>query len=209
MIKKLSRWFLRGLIAVLPIAITLAILFWLGSVAEATLGMIIDWLLPTGWYQPGMGLIAGLIFILGVGILLNAYFFRKFAILFERTMDKIPLVRPIYNSIKDIAHFATSSQEEDGLKKAVMVKFGNMKLIGFVTRKPIGLGKEKDLVAVYFPMSYQIGGYTAMLPESELEPLDISTQEAMRLVLTAAMTKPEQTKSQPLNTQPVNDKVNI
>lgn len=190
--KKISQWFLQGLFAILPIAITFSILYWLGSLAESTLGNIIKWLLPEGWYWPGMGLIAGLATILGIGILLNAYIFRKLGSIAEKLFKKIPLVKTIYNSIKDIAKFASASQDDDELQKAVVVTLDDdIRLVGFVTRESITVGSSDDLTAVYLPMSYQIGGFTLMLPKSRIETLDMSVQEAMRLVLTAAMAKPE------------------
>ncbi|OMH28470.1 DUF502 domain-containing protein [Motiliproteus sp. MSK22-1] len=190
--KKISQLFLQGLFAVLPIAITLSILYWLGSFAESTLGVIINWLLPEGWYWPGMGLISGFICILGIGILLNAYIFRRLGGIAESLFERIPLVKTIYNSVRDIAKFAAASQDDDELQKAVTVTLDNdIKLIGFITQKSITLGNTNNLVAVYFPMSYQIGGYTLMLPESRIETLDMSVQDAMRMVLTAAMTTPE------------------
>lgn len=190
--KKVSQLFLQGLFAILPIAVTLAVLYWLGAVAESTLGEVIKWLLPSNWYWPGMGLIAGFVFIFAVGVLLNAYVFQRMASALGRLVEAIPIVKIIYNSVRDISKFASASDESSELKKAVVVQLvGEAKLIGFVTNKSISLGESTDLVAVYLPMSYQIGGYTVMLPESQIEVLDMSVQDAMRIVLTAAMAGPK------------------
>ncbi|WP_101757824.1 DUF502 domain-containing protein [Oceanicoccus sp. KOV_DT_Chl] len=189
--KKISEIFLKGLLAVLPIAITLSALYWLGTVAESTLGELLKWLLPSQLYWPGMGLLVGFVFILTVGVLMNAYLFRKLASLFERAIDSIPLVKIIYNSVRDIAQFAAVSDDVE-LKKPVLVTFNDdIRLIGFITRKSITLGNSNGLMAVYLPMSYQIGGYTLMLPESRVEILDMDAQEAMRMVLTAGMASSE------------------
>jgi len=191
--KKISQLFFQGLFATLPIAVTIAVLYWLGSFAESTLGRLLKWLLPDDWYWPGMGLIAGFGFILGVGILLNAYIFRKLAGLVENLLEKIPLVKTIYNSIQDVAKFASSSHDNDELQKAVMVTLDDdIRLVGFITRESMTLGNTENLIAVYLPMSYQIGGFTLMLPKSRIEKLDMSVQDAMRMVLTAAMNKPDE-----------------
>ena len=191
--KKISELFLKGLFAILPIAITFSMLYWLGSMAESTLGIVIKWLLPASWYWPGMGLAAGFVIIVIIGLLLNAYVFRRFGGLIERLIESIPLVKVIYNSVRDIAKFASASEHDSELQKAVVVTLSDgTKLIGFVTRKAITLGETSDLTAVYLPMSYQIGGYTIMLPESRIELLNMSVPDAMRLVLTAAMTTPNQ-----------------
>ena len=188
---KISQLFFKGLLAILPVAITVSLLYWLGAIAESTLGSLLKWLLPEAWYWPGMGLIVGFVFIVFIGLLLNAYIFRSLADIFERLIENIPLVKVIYNSVRDIAKFASTSEKDSDLQRPVVVTLADeTKLVGFLTRKSITLGKSTDLVAVYLPMSYQFGGYTVMLPESRVEVLDMSVQEAMRFVLTAAMTKP-------------------
>jgi uncharacterized membrane protein len=190
--KKISQLFVKGLFVILPVAITLSILYWLGSVAESILGSLIQWLLPHSWYWPGMGLLAGFIFVLIIGILLNAYIFRRLASALESVLKAIPIVQVIYNSVRDIAKFATASEDDSELQKAVVVTLADeTRLVGFITCTSMTLGSTDNLVAVYLPMSYQIGGYTVMLPESRIEVLDMSVQDAMRLVLTAAMTRPE------------------
>ncbi len=191
--KKINRLFFKGLFATLPIAVTLAVLYWLGSLAESILGGLLKWLLPDAWYWPGMGLIAGFVFILGIGILLNAYVFRKLVKLAETQLEKIPLVKTVYNSVRDVAKFVSNANKDDDLQKAVIVTLDDdIRAIGFITRESITLGVTENLIAVYLPMSYQIGGFTLMLPESRIEELDMSTQDAMRMVLTAAMTKPDE-----------------
>lgn len=192
--KKISKVFLHGLFAILPLAVTLAVLYWLGSTVESFLGRLFKWLLPESWYIPGMGLLAGFFFILLVGMLVNAYLFRSISIYLERIFTRLPLVKTIYNSVRDIAKFASASQGKNGLQHAVTITLdSDIRLIGFVTREAIKIGAQDNLVAVYLPMSYQIGGYTVLLPQSRLEPLDMSIQEAMRLVLTAAVAGPPET----------------
>jgi uncharacterized membrane protein len=77
------------------------------------------------------------------------------------------------------------------LRRVVLARFGEAQVVGFVTQddaSELGIVEPKeDLVAVYFPMSYQIGGYTALLPRSRIEPLDMPVEAAMRLVLTGGI----------------------
>ena len=71
-----------------------------------------------------------------------------------------------------------------------LVRFGDARLLGFVTRENATLPGSADtqpLVAVYLPMSYQIGGYTLYLPRERLEPTDLSVEAAMRIVLTGGL----------------------
>lgn len=192
--KKTSQLFLQGLLALLPVVITLGILFWLGALAENTLGVIIRWLLPEGWYWPGLGVLAGLLFIFLIGVLMNAYLFRKIGAWAVALFRKIPLVKTIYDSVRDIARFASPDKNKEQLKKAVLVSLDeNIRLIGFITNSTPPVGN--DLVAVYLPMSYQVGGFTLFLPESRLQELEMSVPDAMRLAFTAAITSTAADKS--------------
>lgn len=189
--KGLSKIFFTGLAAVLPVLLTFYILVWLGSKAESVFGGTINLLLPEHWYKPGMGLVAGVLFIFLVGLTLRAWVVRRFFSLGERLLSRIPLVKAIYGSIRDLMGFFGG--KDQGFSQVVLVRLGDtqMKLLGFVTREdfndlPAGLAGN-GIVAVYLPMSYQIGGYTVMLPRSAIEPVNMSMQEAMKFAVTAGM----------------------
>lgn len=190
--KKLSGIFLKGLAAILPIAITLYLLYWIGTTAEALLGGLLQRLLPEGWYQPGMGVLTGVALIFLLGLLLNAYLVRVLWEWVEQWVQRIPFVKTIYGAAQDLmAFFSPSAQKE--LNQVVMVPLGDTgyRIMGFVTRQdleglPAGLA-EPGTVAVYAPMSYQIGGYTLMVPRDKLVAVDMSVEQAMRFALTAGV----------------------
>ena len=102
--------------------------------------------------------------------------------------------RPYAGAARDFVQMLPTGGERRELRRVVLARFGNATAIGFVTRDDaaeLGLGPQADnRVAVYFPMSYQIGGYTLLLPRSDLEPLDLAVETAMRLVLTGGMSGP-------------------
>ena len=85
---------------------------------------------------------------------------------------------------------AGNSTERD-LRSVVVVRLGDMRLLGFVTRDDLPELEAQaggiDLVAVYLPMSYGIGGYTVYLPKDQCESLDMPVETAMRMALTAGM----------------------
>lgn len=189
-LKKLGNLFLQGLIAVLPIVATLAILFWLGTYTEAFLGGILKLILPADWYWPGMGFLAGLVVVFVVGLLVDAYLFQRFGEIAEGILMRIPVVKTIYNGIRDIAHFLTPSDERKEIGVPVLVRLTDeMRVIGFVTGTKMPYECEEESVAVYMPMSYQIGGYTVYIPKSRIEPLNMPVEQAMRMVLTAGMSE--------------------
>ncbi|MBN2446612.1 MAG: DUF502 domain-containing protein [Phycisphaerae bacterium] len=184
--------FLAGLAAVLPVTVTLYVLYWLGSTAEAFLGRGLKLLIPGSLYWPGMGVVAGLVLVFVIGVLMNAWLFRKVFRWGERLMERIPLVKALYGSVRDLMGFFSGSDKKT-MRKAVMVTVGNtpVRLIGFITREefgdlPAGIGGD-ETVAVYLPMSYQIGGFTTMVPRSAVQPIDMSIEQAMRFAVTAGM----------------------
>lgn len=190
--RQISRTFLTGLAAILPAAITLALLWWLGSTAEKVLGGLLQAILPDLLYFPGMGILAGIGLIFGLGVLLQAYVVRWLFDWMEGLMQRIPVVKTIHGTLRDVTSLLSGDIHER-FGQAVLVRFpgSDFKLVGFVTREdfaglPDNLG-DAETVAVYLPMSYQIGGYTLMLPRERIEPLGLSLEDAMRYALTAGV----------------------
>jgi len=190
--KSFSKIFFTGLAAMLPVLFTIYIVVWMGTAAESLLGDMIGFFLPSHWYIPGLGLSAGIVLLLFVGILLRLWVVRRLFGIGERLFNRIPLVKAIYASIRDLMIFFTAGKEE-GFSQVVSVRLGDtdLRLLGFITRDDFGdlpaeLAGDKD-IAVYLPMSYQIGGYTAILPRTAIQPVSMSIQDAMRFSITGGM----------------------
>lgn len=191
--KRLSALFLKGLIALLPLAVTILVLFWLGSIAEGSLGRGIRWVLPVGWYVPGMGLIAGLALTLLLGLLVSVWGAPQLIRMGEKLIARIPLVKTIYGSVKDLLRFFNKPGDLGTTSKVVVVSLGDtgIRLVGLLTREkfddlPAGLGGKGD-VAVYVPYSYQIGGFTIIVPRTQVEPVNMPLEDAFRFILTAGV----------------------
>ena len=190
----LGKLFLKGLAVVIPVTLTLAILWWMATSAEQLMGTVLKFTLPAGWYVPGMGLVSGIALITLIGLLSHVLIFQKLFNLGEAIFHRLPLVKTIYTAIKDFIGYL-NPDKDSGMSKVVMVQLPgqSFQLIGFVTREQFDdlpfTPTSEDPVAVYMPMSYQIGGYTLFLPRNSLTPLDIPFEQAMRLVLTGAVTK--------------------
>lgn len=185
--RRLWNTFLKGLVAVLPVALTIYLVFWLGKTAESILGGPLRVLLPSGSYWPGLGLLVAFVLTLLAGLLVEAYVVRRFIRFGESLLARIPIVKTIFGALKDFTRFLPAGGKARDLKRVVTWQMGSARLIGFVTEEQISerlLGNEADeFVAVYFPMSYQIGGYTLYLPKTELVETNLTVEEAMRLVL--------------------------
>lgn len=191
-LRSFSKIFFTGLAAILPIVVTVSLLWWLGSSAERMLGKLFRLFIPDAWYLPGMGLLLGVALTFLAGLLAHAILFRRVFLWWDSLFNRIPLVKTVYGAAQDFMQFV-SREDSAQFNRVVLVEFDapKAKLIGFVTREnfeglPQALGEDGQ-VAVYFPMSYQIGGYTLFLPKSRLKPLDISMEDAMRFVVTAGL----------------------
>jgi uncharacterized membrane protein len=189
--KKLWTLLMKGLAAVLPVGLTIYIVVWLGRSAEALMHDLITLILPERHYWPGLGLLVGFAVLIGVGVFVNAFVVRWFLGAWERFLARIPLVKTVYAAIRDLVKFLPSGNRRKDMRRVVAAEFAGGLAIGFVTRESVTelqrIPGAENLVAVYFPMSYQIGGYTVYLPPERLKPLDLGVEEAMRIVLTGGM----------------------
>jgi len=205
--KILSGIFLRGMVVVLPISLTVAVLVWFTMATEDYLGEIIRYALPDLQYWRGLGIVLGIGLIFAAGILVNARIARRLLGYADSLLARIPVVKSIYRSIRDVATFM-SGDSQHGFSKVVAVRIQEMRLIGFVTTEdPKGLhGKTAadKLIGVYLPMSYGIGGYTVYLPKALVEPLDMSLEDAMRITLSGGVSASNKTnKDKPGRSAPI------
>jgi uncharacterized membrane protein len=191
MLRKLRNALVRGLVVVLPMALTVWLLWWIGASTETLLRNLIVLVVPERFYQPGMGIVAALALLLSAGVLVNAFIVRRFLAAWESMMDRIPIVKSVYGAFRDFMQLLPSGGQRRELQRVVLARFSGAAAIGFVTRDDAAeLGIDTigaDMVAVYFPLSYQIGGYTLLLPRTAVEPIDLPVETAMRLVLTGGM----------------------
>ena len=187
-----GRIFLAGLLTVLPVLATLYLVLWLVASMERFFGAQLKWLMPDEYYRTGMGLLLAVLVIFGVGLLTHALLFRRVFGWTERLLLEVPLVRSVYAALRDLFGLIASGQDAAALQVVSVTLPGtNMRAMGFVTRRefgdlPAGVGREGE-IAVYLPMSYQIGGYTVFVPREQAVPVHMSREEAMKFILTAGL----------------------
>lgn len=189
----LLRLVLRGSAATLPMVVTAWVLWsalsWLNEIGMQLLdlsGVSIP-------LVPGRGLAVMLGTLLTVGVLFQI---NPVSWLFQELEDwllRFPVVKTLYGAVKDFAGMF------DGKKKqAQQVVLVNMPeqgmLVGFVTSPEIPYPvsqafADQDLVTVYLPMSYMVGGYTLFLPRRQITPVDWSFEDAMRFAITAGVSQ--------------------
>jgi uncharacterized membrane protein len=183
--------FLTGLLTVVPAVATIYLVVWLANTAETVLGGALKWVVSDDFYFYGMGMMAGVGVVLAVGVLMQTWVARKLFGLGEALLLRMPLVKTIYGAVRDFFGLFTGSPAgQAGRVVTVALPGMDARLVGFLMREDLGeLPSEAGggRVAVYLPMSYQIGGYTVLVPPESVKPAGMSREEAMRFVLTAGL----------------------
>lgn len=198
----ISRNIIIGLVTILPVVLTLYLLYWFAVSVESLLGSLMQTVIPADQYWPGMGLAVGLLVVFIAGLLMNAYLVQRLFARGEQLFYHTPLIKPVYSAIRDFFdYFSPISKKEFEQVVAVTIGDTNMQLIGFVTQalpeKMPESFRQDNSILVYLPLSYMIGGYAVLVPRSMVRPLDMKIEEAMRFTLTAGVTgtRPPQYKN--------------
>lgn len=194
-IRYVRQVFFKGLIAVLPVAATIYIALWLVSGFEAIFSPLLRSLLTDSGYIPGMGVAVGLVGIFVLGLVLQAILARRVWSFGELMLSQTPLISQVYQALKQVVAYASGSEQPQG-SSVVLVKFGagSARMLGLVTQENVEFGSasgEEDLVAVFLPWSYQIGGITVLVSRDTIEPVNLTPQEAFRFSLTAGVSVTE------------------
>jgi uncharacterized membrane protein len=192
--RSIGRTFGTGLVVILPLAVTIYVLYWLVSSLESLVESILE-PIPQVEYVAGQGVVITVALIFAFGLAMKVSIARRVLGWMEGQVNRVPLVKTLYGSFRDLMDFFSGSKEQE-MSKVVMVDLdgsGRQRLMGFVMREqfddlPEGVGDESR-VAVYLPMSYQIGGFTTIVPRDAIQPIDMSIQDGMRFALTAGVKK--------------------
>lgn len=181
-------YFLRGLLVVVPIAATIYIVYFVIN--------SLNNILPTK--IPGLGLVIILAAVTVVGYISSNFLFRQFEDFIETTINRTPLTKLIYTSIKDLV--ATFVDKKKAFSHPVLVtidKTNGIRKIGFVTKNDLSLIGIEGSVAVYLPFSFALTGELFIVPSDSVSKIDDwHSPDAMKFVVSGGVTelKEEHTK---------------
>jgi uncharacterized membrane protein len=188
--KHLNQIFFKGLIVVLPITLTFYLLFWASINIESLFGSGLRLLMGQDLYIPGLGILLTILFVFMVGLLVNNYFTRPLFAWLTRSLEKIPLIKVIYNPLKDLmALIPGRSSSKDKPQRVVLVQLEQLgvETVGLVTREELeelgAMGTNK--ISVYIPFSYMLGGMTVIVPREKVKKVDMPVDQAIKLSVTA------------------------
>jgi uncharacterized membrane protein len=203
----LRRWLLAGLLVLVPLAITLAVLDWIVGVLDKTL-----LILPAAWHPdkllgfhiPGFGVLLALAIVLLMGAIASNFLGKKLGGWGNSLLHRIPIVRSIYSSVKQVSD-TLFSESGNAFRKALLVQWPREGVwtIGFLTGVPGGdvvNHLQGDYLSVYVPTTPNpTGGYFVMLKKSDCIELKMSVDQALTYVISMGVVVPAKPAVRPLN----------
>ncbi|MGM0440182.1 MAG: DUF502 domain-containing protein [Chlamydiota bacterium] len=179
----------RGFSLLLPLLITFVIVGWILIGMEHLFHILFFSYLPENYYFPGLGLIVGCLVLFVLSLLLNAWIFQQTANYIERLLEKSPTIKVIYQSMKKMIAVFFSTEQEIAGQPVIVTLDHNLQLLGLISNNtPQEIDDSlKGQVAVFLPMSYQIGGYTVLVEREKITRLNMSRQEALGLIFSAGV----------------------
>jgi uncharacterized membrane protein len=185
--KYLNQLFFKGLIVVLPITLTFQLLVWASVKIESLFGSSLKWALGKESYIPGLGIIVTVVFILLVGLLVSNYITGRIFVWITSLLEKVPLIKVIYNPLKDLMALIPGKSSAKRPQRVVLVPFGEtgIQALGLVTREDLDEMPGSNLISVYIPLSYMLGGITVLVERHQVKKVEMQVDQALKLSVTA------------------------
>ena len=195
--QRLRNYFLTGLVAAAPVAITIWVAMWFVQSVDSWFAPFIpNTLRELPFSLPGLGLIAALILLTTLGFLTANFFGRAIIGYGESLVDRLPLIRGIYSTLKQIFE-TVATQSNKNFKSVVLFDYPRKDIwaIGFVTTEAKGeISEKKDdnLLCIFAPTTPNpTSGYLLFVPKEDTVALDMSVEDAAKLIISAGLVIPE------------------
>jgi uncharacterized membrane protein len=186
--KKIFLYFIQGIIITVPVAITAYVLYKTVSLVGSFLshfGLIVN---PV--VDPFIVMGSALVLIFLMGLLGSSIILRPLFTLFDHAMERTPVVKTIYSSIKDLLSAFVGSKKR--FNKPVLItinKENNIQQLGFITQEDLtDLKLAKGTMAVYVPLSYSFSGNLLIVPADHITLVDASSAEVMKFIVSGGVT---------------------
>lgn len=179
--KRILTYFLRGLVLTVPLAVTVAVCWFILTRIDSWLGLSI----------PGLGLAITLASITLVGFVGSTFLWRTLEGWLDELLERLPFVRLLYSSTKDLLNaFVGEKRRFDTPVLVALSEDGAVRTFGFITQASLAsLGLPND-VAVYFPQSYNFAGQLVVVPSSRVTRLEAESSEVLAFIVSGGVTDP-------------------
>jgi len=193
-----KKYFITGLLIWIPLAITLWVLNLIVSTMDSTVLLLPESLQPATWLGvniPGLGVVLTLLVLLLTGLFAANIIGQRLVNMGEGLLARIPVVKSIYNGVKQVSDTLFSSSGQ-AFRKALLVRFphGDAWTIAFLTGTPSGEVASRldgDYISVYVPTTPNpTSGYLLIVPRSQVIELDMNVEEALKYVISMGVAAP-------------------
>lgn len=194
--KSIFRLFFQGLLILLPFVLTIYLVYLIFTVLDETLfsvsGALLAQLFPaleSGWVTTVLGILFTIFVIVLTGLAGRLYLTRYMMSALDSLMERIPLVKMLYNTLKDF--FNALLGERKSFDKPVVVYLNNertVRIMGFITCDSLELLGMENMVSVYLPQSYNFAGNLILVEKDQVEPIDLPASKAMTFIVSGGVT---------------------
>ncbi|ART79699.1 DUF502 domain-containing protein [Oceanisphaera avium] len=193
--QRLIRYFFQGLLTLLPFVLTVYLVYLIFTVLNETLfsaiGSLLRLAIPAlsaGWLADLAGGIITLTVIILTGMFASFYFGQFFLTLFGKVLNRIPLVKLIYNSLSDLFNALIGDNKRFNQPVAVSLLQGDVQVMGFITREDMSEFGLENKVAVYLPQSYNFAGNLIMVERDKIQLLEVPASKVTTFIVSGGVT---------------------
>ena len=176
--KRISQYFLQGLLFLVPLFVTVYVIYWVFVRIDGILDMPV----------PGVGFIVTIVFVTLVGFGASNFLTKNIVGLVDKIFARLPLVKMIYTAIKDLVNaFVGDKKSFNRPVQVVIDRESNIRVLGFATRDSLDSIGIEDSMAVYLPQSYNFAGNLIIVDREQVTPMSADPGEVMKLIVSGGV----------------------
>ncbi len=176
--KKISQYFLQGLLFLVPLVVTIYVIYWVFVRIDNILNLPV----------PGLGFVVTIFLVTLVGFGASNFLTRNIVNLVDKIFARLPLVKMIYTAIKDlVGAFVGDKKSFNRPVQVVIDRESNLRVIGFATRDSLDSIGIQDSIAVYLPQSYNFAGNLIIVDREQIMPMSADPGEVMKLIVSGGV----------------------
>ncbi len=196
----MRRYLIAGLLVWVPLGVTLLVLNLLVNLMDRSLLLLPAALRPDtllGFHIPGLGIVLTVVVVVLTGMIVANFFGRRLVSAWEAVLARIPLVRSIYNAVKQVVETLLSSNGKS-FRKALLIQYprNGIWTIGFQTGETASEAKAKtgyDLINIYVPTTPNpTSGFVILVPRQDVVELDMSVDDALKMIISMGVVTPRE-----------------
>jgi uncharacterized membrane protein len=178
--KKLVRYFFEGLVFLVPVVATVYVIYIVFVRVDSIFA----------FQTPGVGVLATLVLITIIGFVASNFITKRFVGIVDTLFSRVPLVKMIYTSIKDlIGAFVGDKRRFNRPVHVTLLAGSNIKVLGFITAESLDHLGITGSVAVYLPQSYNFAGNVIIVPKEQVAPIEAHSGDVMAFIVSGGVAK--------------------